>query len=61
MQHGAVLDVDPVPDSDGIYIASKHGVEPYAAFVAHFDVAHNGGVFGQETVAADFRGEPPYG
>jgi hypothetical protein len=50
--HGAVLNVYIIPDADGMYIAADYGVEPYAAVVAHNNIADNGGVFGYKRVFA---------
>ena len=61
VQYRAVLYVYAVADADGVDIAAQHGVEPYAASVAHYYVADNGGVVGKETVFAEFRCEAPDG
>lgn len=45
-----VLDVDTVADADAIYIATDHGIEPYAAMVAHAHIANNGGIGGNEYI-----------
>ena len=44
VQNGTVLYVDAVADSDGIDISPQHCVEPDAATVTNFDIAHNRGI-----------------
>ena len=60
MQHASVLDVHSVADVDGVDIASQHGVEPDATFVADGHIADDGGIVCQETVVSDFRSESSY-
>lgn len=55
MEYGAVLDVHSVADADGVHIAPKYGIEPYATVSSHYYVANNRGVVGQITVFADLR------
>lgn len=61
VEYGSVLDVDSVADAYGVDIASDDGVEPYAAFFSHHDVADDGGVFSKECVTADFGCEAAHG
>ena len=60
VKHRAVLYVHTVADTDGVHVAAEHGVEPHAAFVAHGDIANNGGILGQKTVAAYHGVVAPY-
>jgi hypothetical protein len=55
--HGAVLYVYVIADTDGMHIAADHGIEPYAAVVAHYNIAYNSGVFGYKCVFADYRAD----
>ncbi len=52
VKHGTVLYVHPVAYRYGIDVATKHGVEPNAAFVAHSHIAYDRCVFSEETIAA---------
>lgn len=61
VQYAAVLDVHAVAYGDGVHVAAQHGVEPYAALVAHRHVAYHGGVFGKEAVAAHLGCEAAQG
>lgn len=55
---GIVLYVDTVAYSDGVDVSPQNSTVPDAAVVAYFNVAYDGGVFGNKTVFADFRGYP---
>src|SRR5690554_5959845 len=55
VQDGSVLNVDLVPQSDGVDIAAQYRVVPNAAIVAHLHIANNGGVFCQENIVSKFR------
>lgn len=52
VQDDAVLDIYPIAYVDTIDIASYHGIEPKAAFVANLYVAHDGGIGRDKTVFA---------
>ena len=55
VEYGAVLDVHPVADADGVHISPEYGIEPYATVFSHYYIADNGGVVGQITVFTDLR------
>ena len=54
VNNDAVLNVDVISDPDIMDISTDNGIEPYAASIAHGDVAGNGSVVGQKTIIAHF-------
>jgi hypothetical protein len=60
MYHTVILDVDAVANSDGVHVATQHGVKPDAAILAHGHVANNDGVVSQETVLSNLGLKAPY-
>ena len=60
VKHASVLNVYAIANADAVYIATKHGVEPDAALVAHHHIAYDGGVFGQVAVFSYLWGKPTY-
>jgi hypothetical protein len=55
MNDGAILDIDFIANTDRMNVAPDHRVKPYAATVAHDDIANDNGVVGEETVFAQLR------
>ena len=61
MDHRTVLDVHTVAKADTVHIATHNGIEPDAAFIAHFHITNNGRILCQITVSAKFWGDTFYG
>ena len=60
MQDGAVLDIDAIPDADGVHIAADDRPEPDAASFANHHVANDRGIVGQEGIRAYLGRKAPY-
>jgi hypothetical protein len=57
MHTAAILDVRAVADGDRSHITANHSVEPYAAFVAHRDVAYDSSVLAKIAISPPFGSE----
>ena len=49
VDHCAILNIDPVPNCDAIHITANNSLKPYAAVVAHNNIADERCVFGKIT------------
>ena len=54
MDDCTILDVDVVPDPDGMNIAANHGIEPYTAVIAQYNIACDCGIVGQKSIFPPF-------
>src|SRR6476620_2397170 len=50
-----ILDIHFISDFDIMHITSNYSVKPNAAGVPQYNVANNGGVFGNKTILWDLR------
>jgi hypothetical protein len=55
VNHRSVLYVNPVAYGNGMHIAPNHGIEPYAAFIAHGYFANDGSIVGYVAIPAELR------
>lgn len=55
MYGGIILYVYLIAHFYVMYVASEYGSEPYAAIVAHFHSADDGGIIRNETIFSEFR------
>ncbi len=54
MYGNTILYINIITDADIGYIAPHNCIEPHTAIVAHYYIANDGGIIGQETIAANF-------
>jgi hypothetical protein len=59
VQGTSVLDIHPVPDPDGIHIASQDRVKPNRTIVSQDHITNDRSIVSQVTVQPDVRGKSP--
>jgi hypothetical protein len=50
MDHGTVLDVDTVSNTDAVHVTPYNGIEPEAAPVTGDDITDDGGILSNKTI-----------
>jgi uncharacterized membrane protein (GlpM family) len=58
VNNGAILNIHFISDANAVYIAPHHGIEPDAAIVAHYYIAHDGGIGGNKAIASELWVNP---